>query len=154
MLPLENRVTEWVSVRACLKRLLVQCLLPPLSCTSYSGVTEDVKAKIRSLSTLSGNRHLKFKITILCLSHGVMNNYAKCWKQGTEYLQLWRISVKLALAGIAQCIECGLQRKGSPVQFPVRAHAWIVGQVPSGGHMRGNHTLMFLSLFLPPFPSL
>ena len=32
------------------------------------------------------------------------------------------------------------------VQIPVRAHAWAVGQVPSGGHMRGNHTLMFPSV--------
>ena len=35
-----------------------------------------------------------------------------------------------------------------------RAHAWVVGQVPSRGSARGNHTLMFLPLFLPPFPSL
>ena len=41
----------------------------------------------------------------------------------------------------------GLQTKGSLVQFPCRAHAWIVGQVPSWGSSRGNHTLMFLSLF-------
>ena len=26
------------------------------------------------------------------------------------------------------------------------AHAWVVGQVPGEGHVRGNHTLMFLSL--------
>ena len=25
-------------------------------------------------------------------------------------------------------------------------HAWVVGQVPSRGHARGNHTLLFLSL--------
>ena len=53
---------------------------------------------------------------------------------------------KLSLAGVAQWIEHGLQSKGSQVQFPVRAHAWVVGQVLSGGHVRGNHTLMFLSL--------
>ena len=57
------------------------------------------------------------------------------------------------LAGVAQWIERGLQTTGLPVRFPVRAHAWIAGQVPSGGHMRGNHTSIFLSLF-PPFPSL
>ena len=33
-----------------------------------------------------------------------------------------------------------------PITFPVRAHAWVAGQVPSRGCMRGNHTLMFLSL--------
>ena len=31
------------------------------------------------------------------------------------------------------------------VRFPVRAHAWVVGQVPTCGHVRGNHTLTFLS---------
>ena len=36
-----------------------------------------------------------------------------------------------------------------PVQFPVQIHAWVAGQVPSRGRMRGNYTLMFLSLFLP-----
>ena len=36
--------------------------------------------------------------------------------------------------------------KRSPVQFLVRAHTWVVGQVPSRGHARDNHTLMFLSL--------
>ena len=30
--------------------------------------------------------------------------------------------------------------------MPVKAHAWVAGQVPSRGHTRGNHTLMFLSL--------
>ena len=29
------------------------------------------------------------------------------------------------------------------ITFAIR---WVVGQVPSGGHVRGNHTLMFLSL--------
>ena len=42
-----------------------------------------------------------------------------------------------------------LRTKGSLVQFPIRAHAWIVGPVPCRGCMRGNHTLMFLSLSPP-----
>ena len=46
------------------------------------------------------------------------------------------------LAGVAQRIECWTQS----VWFPVRAHAWVAGQVPSGGHTRDNHTLMVLSL--------
>ena len=58
---------------------------------------------------------------------------------------------KDALASIAQWIEHGLQTKGSPVQFPVRAHAWVVGQVPSKGRARGTHTLIFPSLS-PSFP--
>ena len=40
----------------------------------------------------------------------------------------------------------GLRTKELLVQFPVRAHAWVEGQVSSQGHVRGNHTLMFLSL--------
>ena len=43
-------------------------------------------------------------------------------------------------------LSTSLQTKGSPTRFPVRAHAWVVGQVPSRGYMRGNHTLMFLFL--------
>ena len=52
----------------------------------------------------------------------------------------------IALAGVAQWIEPGLQTKGSLVPYPVRAHAWAVGQVPSRGLMRGSHKWMFLSL--------
>ena len=53
------------------------------------------------------------------------------------YSPSWCVSVDLS---------AGLQTKGSPVRFPVRAHAWVAGQVPSGRHARGNHTLIFLSL--------
>ena len=50
-------------------------------------------------------------------------------------------------------LSASLWTKELPVQFPVRAHAWVAGQVPSGGHVRGNHTLMFLSLsFFYPYP--
>ena len=43
-------------------------------------------------------------------------------------------------------LSTGLRSKGWLVRFPVRAHAWVAGQVPSRGRARGNHTLMFLSL--------
>ena len=50
------------------------------------------------------------------------------------------------------------QTKRSLVRFPVRAHAWVAGQVPGWGHVRGNQS-MFLShidislpLFLSPSP--
>ena len=43
-------------------------------------------------------------------------------------------------------LSAGLRTKGSPVQFPGRAHAWVLCQVPSRVCVRGNHTLMFLSL--------
>ena len=45
-------------------------------------------------------------------------------------------------------LSASLQNKGSPVQFPVGAQAWVAGQVPSEGCTRGNHTLIFLSLSL------
>ena len=61
---------------------------------------------------------------------------------------------KSALAGVALWLSAGLQIKWALVGLPVRAQAWVVGQVPSSGHSRGNHTLMFLSFFLPHFPSL
>ena len=43
-------------------------------------------------------------------------------------------------------LSTGLQTKRSTVRFPVRAHAWVECQVPSKGCVRGNHTLMSISL--------
>ena len=43
-------------------------------------------------------------------------------------------------------LSAGQLTKELVVTFPVRAHAWVVGQVPSVGHARDNDTLMFLSL--------
>ena len=48
-------------------------------------------------------------------------------------------------------LSAGLKTKGSLVRFPVRAHAWVSGQVPNRGCVRGNHTLIFLFLS-PSFP--
>ena len=48
-------------------------------------------------------------------------------------------------------LSAGLRSKGSPVRFPVRAHAWVTARVPCGGHAGGNHTLLFL--LSSPFPS-
>ena len=64
-----------------------------------------------------------------------------------------KIKILFALASVAQWTERGLQTKGSLVRFPVKAHAWVVGQLPSRRHVRSNHTLMFLSLsFCFPSP--
>ena len=49
-------------------------------------------------------------------------------------------------------LSADLQTKGSLVRFPVRAYPWVAGQVPSGGRVRGSHTLMFLSSLSPSFP--
>ena len=56
-------------------------------------------------------------------------------------------------------LSTGLWTKGSPVWFPVRAHAWVAGQVPSWGVCVWcfSCTSMFLSqidVSLPLFPSL
>ena len=58
------------------------------------------------------------------------------------------VSFHLTVAWLVWLSELisGLWTKGPPVQFPVTAHAWVVGQAPSRGHARGNYTLMLLSL--------
>ena len=54
-------------------------------------------------------------------------------------------------------LSAGLWTESSLVQFSVRAHAWVAGQVPHWGQVRGNQwmylsTMMFLSLsFSLPF---
>ena len=59
----------------------------------------------------------------------------------------------LALVGVARCIECLPANQRVISSIPIRAHAWVVSQVPSRGCARGNHTLMFLSLsFSLPAP--
>ena len=46
-------------------------------------------------------------------------------------------------------LSAGLQTKGSWVRFPVRAHAWVVGQVPSEGALeRQPHSDVSLPLSL------
>ena len=56
---------------------------------------------------------------------------------------------KRALAAVAQWIECWPANLRVAGWIP-RAHDWVAGQVPSRGHTRGNHTLMFLSSFSHP----
>ena len=52
-------------------------------------------------------------------------------------------------------LSVDLWTKGLPVRFPVRAHAWIVGQVLQlGACERQPHIDDSPTLFLPPFPSL
>ena len=53
--------------------------------------------------------------------------------------------VKSALACMAQWIECSPANQRVTCSFPVGEQAWVTGWVPSGGHARGKHTLMFLS---------
>ena len=75
--------------------------------------------------------------------YGRLKNNLTPSKNGFKPWLLW-------LSGLSD----GLPTKGSLVRFPVWAQAWVAGQDPShGGHMRGKHTLMFLSLsFSLPSP--
>ena len=62
----------------------------------------------------------------------------------------WRLRL-LWLSGWSS----SLRTKGSLVRFPIRAHAWVAGQVPSrGAREKQPHIGVFLPLFLLPFPSL
>ena len=77
------------------------------------------------------------------ISHSSSTTNNKCRDFKNNKALLWLVW----LSGLC----ASLQTKGSPVQFPVRAHAWVAGQVLRWGCRRGNHTLMFLSSFsLPP----
>ena len=58
-----------------------------------------------------------------------------------------------ALAGVTQWTEYQTANQRVAGSIPSQGTPWAAGQVPSRGRTRGNHTLMFLSLFLPPFPS-
>ena len=77
------------------------------------------------------------------LPHG--GEHLICTTAYSGKILLWLVSLN--------GLSASLQTKGLPVRFPVRAHAWVTGQVPSGGHTRGNHALIFfspsLSLSLP-----
>ena len=100
------------------------------------------------------------------------------WYWWNEIQDLWEYAPKKKNTGVqifspytlwlktAPCLvwlsglRAGLQTKRSPVRFPLRAHAWVAGQVPNLGRVRGNHSLhlsnidVSLPLFLLPFPSL
>ena len=61
------------------------------------------------------------------------------------------VPLKIALAGVAQRTGRQPANQRAPGSG---AWAWAAVRDPSGGRARGNHTLMSLPLFLPPFPSL
>ena len=53
----------------------------------------------------------------------------------------------LDLACVAQWIERWPVKHRVTGSIPSQGTCWVVGQVPSRTHERGNHTLMFLSLY-------
>ena len=71
-----------------------------------------------------------------------------CYYYGSIVL-LISLTDNLALAGVAQWIECRPANQRVTGSIP---HSWVAGQVPSGGHARGNHTLMCPSLSFSSLP--
>ena len=57
------------------------------------------------------------------------------------------LNPEITPAGVAQWIECPPENQR--VGFPIRAYAWVVGQVPSRGPVSSNHTDVSLSPSLP-----
>ena len=58
----------------------------------------------------------------------------------------------MALAGVGQSLKCWPTNQRVFGSISSLGHTpWVAGQIPSRGHARGNHTLMFpsLSLSLP-----
>ena len=52
-----------------------------------------------------------------------------------QWIECWT-----ALAGVAQWIECRTAKQRLAGLIP--SHAWVAGQVPSGGHARGKEVTM------------
>ena len=91
------------------------------------------------LATLPGHKEQRVsRLSVIVLIY-VCNDRQKFKKQP------WLVWLSI--------FSASLETKGSPVRFPVRAHAWVASWVPCRGHVRGNHILMFLSFsFSLPSP--
>ena len=92
--------------------------------------------------------------TCRCFSHTLMFLYlsifllstlSKKINKGLFNKKQYKLPWLVWLSGLST----GLWTRGSPVRFPVRAHAWVAGR--EAAHQCFSHTLMFLylSFFLP-----
>ena len=104
---------------------------------SMTPTTQIIKEQINSISS-------NFK-TFVCHTIKRLKRQPIKWLKNSFPLYIWQGSSIKNIQSPGWCLN-GLRTKGSLVQFPVRAHAWVSGQVPSRGRLRGNHSLMFLSL--------
>ena len=87
----------------------------------------------------------KYGCNLFCFIHIFLNSRVQCHSLSLLHAFPFLKSSQ-TLAGVAQWIERGFVNQRVLVRFPVRAYAWVAGQIPSVGCTRGNHTLMFLSL--------
>ena len=88
--------------------------------------------------------------SVIFFKSGCYMDYEKySYGTSTNILHIVNIFLEqiLALAGVAQWIEHWPMNQRVSGSIPSQAHAWVAGQVPSLRHVRGNHTLMSLSLF-------
>ena len=72
----------------------------------------------------------------------------KSYGPPTSYSFWSKADIQLRLVQLSG-LSASLRTQGPPVWFPVRAHAWVTGQVPSRGRSTSNHTWIFLSLSFP-----
>ena len=92
-----------------------------------------------------------------CNEHGVLMFFQISGLSFCGYIPrrgITRSKGSYSLAGVAQWIECQPANQRVACLIPVRAHAWVVGQVSMGGTLgRQPHIDDCLFRFLPPFPS-
>ena len=94
---------------------------------------------------------MKYRNGSVIFRLGTYHCLSLVWQTFGHHINIYKaLSWLVWLSGLS----AGLRTKESPVWFPVRAHAWVAGQVPSRGCVRGNHTLMFLTFSFFLLPSL
>ena len=120
-----------------LNTTLALCIASVLSLSHTHTLIFFSKAEIETITWETKSRHANSPET-----WNLISVYGTNLQKGPEPWLVW-----------LSWLSAGLQSKGSLVRFLVRAHAWDVGWVPSGAHVRGNHTLMLLSFsFSLPSP--
>ena len=122
----EDTLTNWANQPG----LLVTCVLTFLDCLCGVG-------RVRAYQRGAG-QNIK-RPTLGPLSNSISLHWKK--RKAVKPWLVW-------LNGLSAC----LQTKRSLVRFPVRAHSWVVDQVPSWECAGGNWLMMFLShinVFLP-----
>ena len=130
------------------------CGIPPLtsSTTAQPLVSLSCRAHSLTLCTTAARVMLKKYISFYPQYKNIRLSWSSCCLLCQIHLSpLFLTSSSTSSKDIPWLVwltglSASLQIKGSPVRFPVWAHAGAMGQVLTWGRVRGNHTLMFLSL--------